>query len=85
MQPGGENFRDDMVRRRLVETTIKDRVNRYISHVAFHLYQMYGEYKKAMDAKPTDDSIKPPSEQEMQAEINRVGTTIMKLMDFGQR
>jgi hypothetical protein len=46
---------------------------------------MYGEYKKAMHAKPTDDSIKPPSDQEMQAEINRVGTTIMKLMDFGQR
>jgi len=80
-----KSFRDDMVKRRLVETTIKDRVNRYISHVAFHLYQMYGEYKKAMDAKPTNDSIKPPSEQEMQAEINRVGTTIMKLMDFGQR
>lgn len=80
-----KDFREDMVKRKLVEATIKDRVNRYISHVAFHLYQMYGQYRKAMDVRPTDETIKPPSEPDMQAEINRVGTTIMKLMDVGQR
>lgn len=80
-----KKYRDDMIKRKLVEANVKERVNRYISHVAFHLYQMYGQYKKRMEAQTADDNSHLPSEQELQAEINRVGTTIMKLMEVSPR
>jgi hypothetical protein len=75
-----------MVKRKLDPKTITDRTNRYISYVAFHLYQMYGEKKRLeKDADPSPDSPHVNTETEMRAEINRVGNTVMKVMELGVR
>jgi hypothetical protein len=46
---------------------------------------MYGQFNKISKSKSDDESVRPPTEQEMQAEINRVGTTIMKVMEVSQK
>jgi hypothetical protein len=83
-----KNFREGMLKRKppLDPKTIADRTNRYISYVAFHLYQMYGEMKRLEGrANPSPDAPVPAGENEMRAEINRVGTTVMKVMELGIR
>jgi hypothetical protein len=80
-----KDFQEEMVKRKLTEVHVKERATRYVSHIAFHLYQMYGQFKKRSEAKSEDESVRPPTEQEMQAEINRVGTTIMKVMELSQK
>ncbi len=80
-----KDFQEELVRRKLVEATVKERSTRYVSHVAYHLYQMYGQFKKSSEAKSEDESARPPNEREMEAEINRVGTTIMKVMELSQK
>lgn len=85
-----KSFREGMLKRKppLDPKTITDRTNRYISYVAFHLYQMYGEKKRAESmTAPSPDAPAPgpASEKDMRAEINRVGTTVMKVMELGAR
>lgn len=81
-----KTFREGMVKRKLDPKTITDRTNRYISYVAFHLYQMYGEKKRLeKDADPSPDAPHANAESEMRAEINRVGNTVMKVMELGIR
>jgi hypothetical protein len=82
-----KNYREGMVKRKppLDANTVKDRTNKYISHVAFHLYQMYGEYKRRQEAAVVDEAVKVPDELELRGEINRVGTTLMKLMEVSAR
>jgi hypothetical protein len=85
-----KNFRENMLKRKppLDPKTIADRTNRYISYVAFHLYQMYGEKKRIegfVSKSPDEPAPQPVSEREMRAEINRVGTTVMKVMELGVR
>jgi hypothetical protein len=75
---------DGLVERQLEEATINERKSRYYSHVAFHLYQMYGDYRKMMDASGTDEGIKPPTPEELRNEVNRVGTTLAKLMEVSR-
>jgi len=81
-----KNFREGMLKRKppLDPKTITDRTNRYISYVAFHLYQMYGEKKRLeKSTSPSPDAPQPTTETDMRAEINRVGTTVMKVMELG--
>jgi hypothetical protein len=80
-----KTYREGMVKRKLDPPRIKDRTNKYISHVAFHLYQMYGEQKRRQKASAVDPEVRPPDEMEMRAEINRVGTTLMRLMEVSAR
>jgi hypothetical protein len=82
-----KEYREGMIRRKppLDPETIKRRTNRYISHVAFHLYQMYNE-KAQQEREPTsvdNGSPAPRTVSDMRAEINRVGTTLMKMMEVG--
>lgn len=80
-----KSYREAMVKRKLDPKTILDRTNRYISYVAFHLYQMYGEQKRLERMTQSPDAPAPANEEEMRAEINRVGTTVMKVMELGGR
>ncbi len=75
-------YRDALVAKKLAETTIKQRVNKYTTHIAFHLYQMY-QKKRTVEAQPggTADS---PSDDQMRDEIQRVARTLIKLMDVSQ-
>jgi hypothetical protein len=77
-------FRDDLLKRALDESTVKERITRYTAHVAFHLYQMYRFRKAQVDAQATDDSVHVPSDDDLHLEIGRVATTLLKLMEVSR-
>lgn len=77
-------FRDELLRRKLEETTIRERVNRYTAHVAFHLYQMYRFRKTQSDTQLKDEGIHVPTDEEQNCEIGRVATTLLKLMEISR-
>jgi hypothetical protein len=76
------SYREALVGRRLAETTIHQRINKYTAHVAFHLYQMYLKRKNAEMAPVEAGDI--PSEAMMRDEIQRVANTLIKLMEVAQ-
>jgi hypothetical protein len=65
-----------MVKRKLEESTVQQRLTNYNSHVSFHLYQMYNEQKKRLDAGGEQVKL-----EDLRGEINRMGTTLVKIMD----
>jgi hypothetical protein len=69
-------YRRALQRKRLSETTIKQRITKYASHVAYHLYQMY--QASTLGAKEVDFSA---AEERRREEIGRVAVTLIKLMD----
>jgi hypothetical protein len=75
-------YRESLLSRKLAETTIHQRINKYTAHVAFHLYQMYLKQKNAT-AQP-DGSVEMPTESMMRDESQRVANTLIKLMDVTQ-
>lgn len=86
-----KDYQEAMIKRKppLDPGTIKARTNRYISHVAFHLYQMYNEQvrqQREQTAAAVDEGLPNiRTERDMRAEINRVGTTLMTLMEVAGR
>lgn len=74
-------YRDSLLARKFAESTIEQRINRYTTHIAFHLYQMY-EISKV----PTDPDSKAEiqSEEQMRGEIQRVAKTLITLMEVIQ-
>ncbi|MGH9959927.1 MAG: hypothetical protein ACREBC_22860, partial [Pyrinomonadaceae bacterium] len=76
------SYRDSLIARKNAETTIQQRINKYTAHVAFHLYQMYLK-KKETDSQP-DLANEGPKDEQMRDEIQRVGRTLLKLMEVSQ-
>jgi len=76
------SYRDSMVSKKLAETTIKQRINKYTAHVAFHLYQMY-EKRKQLTEKPESET-EVQNEGQMRDEIQRVAKTLLRLMEVSQ-
>lgn len=74
-------YRDQLLAKKLAETTIQQRINKYTAHVAFHLYQMYERQKPARDKADEGDA---PSPEMMREEIQRVARTLIKLMEVAQ-
>ena len=70
-------YRDSLIANKNAETTIQQRINKYTAHVAFHLYQMYERTKQ-------DSEVENLSEEQMDAEIQRVSRTLLKLMQVSQ-
>jgi hypothetical protein len=63
--------------KRNTESEVERRINKYTSHVAFHLYQMFQASKQTdADADTTD--------QRRRAEIQRVSATLIKLMEVSR-
>jgi hypothetical protein len=75
-------YRDSLVAKKLAEATIKQRINKYTTHVAFHLYQMY-EKRKQVESQP-GGAAEGPTEDQMRDEIQRVARTLLKLMEVTQ-
>jgi len=73
-------YRDSLIAKKNAETTIQQRINKYTTHVAFHLYQMYERTKKA----EKDSAVEPLTEDQMRDEIQRVSRTLLKLMEVSQ-
>lgn len=73
------SYRDKLLSKKLSESTIQQRINKYTAHVAFHLYQMYQKTKQAQN-----EGGDAPSEEQMRDEIKRVSHTLIKLMEVSQ-
>jgi hypothetical protein len=80
-------FRETLARppRKLDENTVKDRVNRYTTHIAFHLYQMYLFQKARRDEHDRDSEARIPEDDDMRKEIARVAGTLLQLMEVAVR
>lgn len=79
-------YRESLIsgRAKLAESTIQERITRYTSHVAFHLWQMHEEMKRRQEAAATDPSIRSPDDDDMSSEIQRVAATLIKLMQVSR-
>lgn len=75
-------YRDTLLSKKNAETTIQQRINRYTTHIAFHLYQMY-QKKRELESQ-SDGTLEPPTEDQMRDEIQRVARTLLKLMEVTQ-
>jgi hypothetical protein len=73
-----------LVKKKLDENTVKDRITRYTAHVAFHLYQMYQYTKEQGEAQKQDEDIRVPEEGDLRSEINRVATTLIRLTEVSR-
>lgn len=73
------SYREALLARKLTETTIHQRINKYTAHVAFHLYQMYLTQRDA--EKQSENPGESPSDAMMRAEIQRVANTLIVLME----
>lgn len=71
-------YRRYLTRKVSTESEVERRINKYTSHVAFHLYQMYqaSQRKESEDSDNTDDRRK--------SEILRVSMTLIKLMEVSR-
>jgi hypothetical protein len=71
-------FRQALTKRN-TEGDVQRKLNKYTSHIAFHLYQMYQETvgKKDENADEADAARR--------SEVKRVGLTMIKLMDVAEK
>lgn len=73
-------FREELTARRLAEATIHERLTRYTSHVAFHLWQMHKFSEDHRKGKIEEaDQGNQYTEDEMREEIRRVASTLLQL------
>jgi hypothetical protein len=77
------NYRETLLAKKIVETTIQQRINKYTTHVAFHLYQMYLK-KKDVESAKAGSPLEALTEEQMHDEIQRVSRTLVKLMEVSQ-
>lgn len=79
------DFKEDLTRRRLAEATISQRTLRYTTHLAFHLWQMSQALKarqlERQKAATEDEAPAQISGDELSAEIRRVATTLLQVME----
>lgn len=71
-------YRDTLVRRKNAETTIQQRINKYTTHIAFHIYQMYQKQKQLETAGTPELAAR---DEQMREEVQRVARTMITLMD----
>jgi hypothetical protein len=69
-------YRNALRRKRSSESVVKQRITKYTSHVAYHLYQMH----QAATAVSTEPDFST-AEARRREEIGRVAVTLIRLMD----
>jgi hypothetical protein len=83
-----EAYKKFLLGRKTAESEIKIKLQKYNSHVAFHLYQMYQASLEvplsAPNEEPDEDSPKALKPREQRAEIHRVGMTLLRLMQVAR-
>jgi hypothetical protein len=77
-------YQDTLKAKKLEPSTVKERVTRYTSHVAFHLYQMYLNYREQQDVQSKDPTVQLLTQEQMRGEINRVAATLIKVMQVSR-
>jgi hypothetical protein len=79
-----EAFRNYLVgTKKLTENEVKTRLQKYNSHVYYHLYQMY-QSAQSLVGQPEDAPERPPTPKEQRSEVNRVSMTLLKLMQVSR-
>lgn len=73
-----EAYKRFLTKKGRVESEVERRMNKYTSHVAFHLYQMYQAYADHAD-KQSDTA-----DEARRDEIKRVANTLLKLMEVSR-
>jgi len=73
--------KEAMLKRKLEENSIHKRMNSYTAHVAYHLWQMYQQTQVVKEEHAQDESVRLPDDDQMRAEINRVSSTQINLME----
>ena len=73
-------YRERLINKKLAESTIENRTTKYVSHIAFHLYQIYRSYKEISENK--SDDVELPEYEDMRREIRRVAVTLLTLMEI---
>lgn len=73
------SYRDQLLAKKYAESTIQQRINRYTTHIAFHLYQMF-----EIQRSRRGDSDSTPQELLLRDEIRRVAHTLIRLMEITQ-
>jgi glutamate dehydrogenase/leucine dehydrogenase len=71
------DFRQALAKRN-TEQDVQKKLNKYTSHIAFHLYQMYQETGKKDEDVDLADAAR-------RAEVRRVAMTMIKLMDVAEK
>lgn len=71
-----KDYRKYITDKTTVETEVTRRVNKYTSHIAFHLYQMY---QASLDRGKNQED-----DAQNRAEITRVAATLIKLMEIAR-
>jgi hypothetical protein len=71
------DFRQALAKRN-TEQDVQKKLNKYTSHIAFHLYQMYQETGKKDENVDLADAAR-------RAEVRRVAMTMIKLMDVAEK
>jgi hypothetical protein len=77
-------YMDGLVGKKADEQRMEEKKTKYTSHIAYHLYQMYlhkDEVQKKKDSSPEFADLTAPHEEDMQLEINRVASTLIRLME----
>jgi hypothetical protein len=75
---------DNLIAKKADEQRTEEKKTKYISHVAYHLYQMYlakSEIHERIEKNPDDTDLHEPRDDDMQMEINRVASTLIRLME----
>jgi len=77
-------YMDGLVTKKADEQRMEEKKTKYISHIAYHLYQMSlgkDAIRKQTESGAALDEVHPPTDDEMQLEINRVASTLIRLME----
>lgn len=77
-------YMDGLVGKKADEHRMEEKKTKYISHVAYHLYQMYlhkVDVRNKKAAGTESEELREPQDDEMQFEINRVASTLIRLME----
>jgi hypothetical protein len=73
-----------LVAKKADEKRTEERKTKYISHIAYHLYQMYLHKDKVAQDKAKGAQVIEPQDEVMQEEINRVAATLIRLMEVSR-
>jgi hypothetical protein len=78
---GLETAREEMVKRGLLESTIEERLTKYHTHIALHLYAMYRHRRQLENSGDAEyERLAEQMEDLMDAEVQRVATTLLRLL-----
>jgi hypothetical protein len=82
-----KTYREGMVKGKsqLEGKTVGERMNHFVTHIAFHLYQMYWENKLKAETPASEKADRPQTDDELREEANRVGKTLIRLMGVAGR